>query len=125
MRLYEIALLGPVIVSAICYIVTAALVRAWIGGKESTGAPVGNLPPATFFRPIKRGVPGLREKLEMLVNASSPDDQINLAVDAGDDAGQCSVRCPQRIGLSLGESSEDSARCSESDSEICRAVQRD
>jgi ceramide glucosyltransferase len=38
--------------------------------------------PITFFRPVKRGVPQLREKLEMLVRASLPGDQILLGADA-------------------------------------------
>lgn len=40
-------------------------------------------PPVTFFRPLKRGVPRLREKLQMLLLASRVDDQILFGVDAG------------------------------------------
>lgn len=37
--------------------------------------------PVTFFRPLKRGVPRLREKLEMLLQASSDGDQVLFGVD--------------------------------------------
>jgi ceramide glucosyltransferase len=37
--------------------------------------------PVTFFRPLKRGVPRLREKLETLLQASSDGDQVLFGVD--------------------------------------------
>lgn len=39
--------------------------------------------PVTFFRPLKRGVPRLREKLEMLVQSSMAQDQVLFGVDPG------------------------------------------
>jgi ceramide glucosyltransferase len=41
------------------------------------------LEPVTFFRPLKRGVPRLREKLEMLLAESQAEDQVLFGVDAG------------------------------------------
>lgn len=40
------------------------------------------LPPVTLLRPLKSGVPALREKLDLLVAAMRPDDQLVLGVDA-------------------------------------------
>ena len=67
--------------SAIYDIVADAALRCWMN------EPVQNsgrtIEPVTFFRPLKPGVPRLREKLEMLLQASLAEDQILFGVEAG------------------------------------------
>ena len=80
---------GPVwllvvpVASVIYDLVSAAALRRWVKEpvslRESSGEPI------TFFRPLKRDVPRLREKLETLLQASRPSDQILFGVDAGSD----------------------------------------
>lgn len=68
-------------VTSVLYdVVSSAALHGWMNepapASESPGEPV------TFFRPLKRGVPRLREKLEMLLRASRAGDQIVFGVDA-------------------------------------------
>jgi ceramide glucosyltransferase len=62
---------------------TAALWR-WV--RESAAKSERPPEPVTFFRPLKRGVPELREKVDMLLRASRMEDQILFGVDAGSEA---------------------------------------
>jgi ceramide glucosyltransferase len=57
----------------------AFALRHWLG--EAAPHFEGPLEPVSYFRPVKRGVPGLRDKLEMLVASTLPADQIILGVD--------------------------------------------
>jgi len=41
------------------------------------------LPPVTFFRPLKSGVPDLAAKLGALVRSARPGDQVLIGVEAG------------------------------------------
>lgn len=70
----------------------------WLGARLQP--PVAPVPPVTFLRPLKRGVPELREKLESLVLATGERDQIVIGVDAGSDeaalAGEVRARFPGR-----------------------------
>lgn len=57
-------------------------------GYREMGAPSARddaLPPVTLLRPLKAGVPALRDKLDALVAALRPGDQLVLGVDAGAD----------------------------------------
>ena len=56
---------------------------AALDGRDGCRNSMGNWSRSTFFRPLKRGVPDLRGKLETLVATSLPEDQIILGVDAG------------------------------------------
>jgi len=59
--------------------VAEAALRRWL---DEPPAPFPEAPePITFFRPLKGGVPRLREKLDVLAAASLPGDQIILGVD--------------------------------------------
>jgi len=67
--------------STIYDIVADAALRSWMNEPVRTsGRP---LEPVTFFRPLKPGVPRLREKLEMLLQASRAEDQILFGIDSG------------------------------------------
>jgi ceramide glucosyltransferase len=57
--------------------------------RGQTDVPGEHLPPATLFRPIKRGVPRLRDKVDRLIAAAKPGDQVLLAVECEEDAAVC------------------------------------
>jgi ceramide glucosyltransferase len=69
------------VTSVIYDAVSAAALRRWM--KEPVLSSESPDEPVTFFRPLKRNVPFLREKLETLFLASRSVDQILLGVDAG------------------------------------------
>ncbi len=64
-----------------------ALMLLWFWRREVPAvAPAGDeLPPITLLRPLKTGVPALREKIEALVGAMRPGDQLVLGADEGSD----------------------------------------
>ncbi len=73
-------------------------VRRWMKESalpETAGAAV---PPVTLLRPLKAGVPALREKLDALVKAMRPGDQLVLGVDEG--AAEISVCAELRAAFS-------------------------
>ena len=76
--------------ASIFYALLALLhVQEWMKDTppEMADAP---LPPVTLLRPLKGGVPALREKLEALVGAMRPGDQLMLGVDEGaEETGAC------------------------------------
>src|SRR5438270_11670140 len=88
MRIVDLILLVAIGTAALYHGVATALLRRWIGEGRDV-RPLANRPPATFFRPIKRGVPNLRDKLESLINASAAGDQIIFGVDENDDLKIC------------------------------------
>ena len=63
----------------------ARSVRRWLAERPPRAVPDTELPPLTLLRPLKAGVPALREKLEALVQAMRPGDQLVLGVDEGAD----------------------------------------
>ena len=73
---------------------------AWLGEAARLQPPDGPVPPLTFFRPLKRGVPDLRGKLESLVLATGAQDRIVIGADAGSEeaalAGEVRARFPDR-----------------------------
>lgn len=62
-----------------------ALIFLWLWRREASPrvSADGELSPVTLLRPLKSGVPALREKLDALVAAMRPGDQLVLGVDAG------------------------------------------
>jgi ceramide glucosyltransferase len=64
-------------------LVADAALHRWMSEPGiGTGAPLTG-EPITFFRPLKPGVPRLREKLDALLSASRAEDQILFGVDPG------------------------------------------
>ena len=57
--------------------------RAWLAESAPSESAAPDLPPLTMLRPLKAGVPALREKLEALVAALRPGDQLVLGADDG------------------------------------------
>src|SRR4051812_31624804 len=75
---WHTALLVVPLASIIFDVVSDGALGQWMNEPVTPSPPM--LEPVTFFRPLKRGVPRLREKLEMLLEASLPADQILLGV---------------------------------------------
>ena len=94
-----ITLFAGLAVLALPYCVLgSAYLDCWLAERsQPTDAPV---PPLTFLRPLKRGVPALREKLESLVLATGAQDQIVIGVDDGSEeavlADEVRARFPER-----------------------------
>jgi hypothetical protein len=78
-------LLGVCVAGAIYFIAGAEIVRRWIAELPLRDVADAELPPVTILRPIKPGVPHLRAKLEGLIRAMRPGDQVVLGVDADSD----------------------------------------
>ena len=57
--------------------------RAWLAESAPPESATPDLPPLTLLRPLKAGVPALREKLDALVAALRPGDQLVLGADDG------------------------------------------
>ena len=68
---------------------TAFLLHRRQAGRHTVAHNDEPLPPISFFRPIKRGVPRLKEFVEMLIQAASPGDQVILGVDSEEDFETC------------------------------------
>lgn len=74
--------------SALYWAIAWRDVRHWLREPGSQGST--REMPITFFCPLKPGAPALREKLELLVGALDPGDQLLLGVDAGSpEAARC------------------------------------
>ena len=70
--------------ASILYALLALLyTRQWLDEPAPPVVTIAALPPVTLLRPLKAGVPALREKLELLVKAMRPDDQLLLGADEG------------------------------------------
>lgn len=70
---------------------TAFLLHRRQAGRHSVANGEKPPPPVSFFRPIKRGVPRLREFVEMLIQTALPGDQVILGVDSDEDYETCTV----------------------------------
>lgn len=79
--LWHLAFLAIPLTSIVYDVVADRALAQWMS--EPVRESGGPLEPVTFFRPLKRGVPQLREKLETLLQASEVQDQILLGVDPG------------------------------------------
>ncbi|MDQ3625424.1 MAG: glycosyltransferase [Verrucomicrobiota bacterium] len=81
-------LLAPVVITAGYALLAHRALESWLGERAETlpNQPAG--PPITFFRPLKRGVPALRETLAQLVAALRTNDQLILGVDPGSEEEQ-------------------------------------
>ena len=80
-----------------------AMLLLWFWRREATARAVAaaELPPIALLRPLKMGVPSLREKLEVLVGAMRPGDQLVLGAD--EDSDEMSVCLALRAAFSERE----------------------
>ena len=81
--------------ASIFYALLALLyTRQWLDEPAPPVVADAALPPVTLLRPLKAGVPALREKLELLVKAMRPDDQLVLGADeGGEEMRACAELC--------------------------------
>lgn len=86
MNLAEMAagvLLGvPAVVSIGYYLASPWLLRRWLREPRHEIDATTSLPPVSFFRPIKTGVPELRAILEQAAAAMLTEDQLLIGVEA-------------------------------------------
>jgi ceramide glucosyltransferase len=84
------ALLPWIIGSVIFPVLGLLALRSWRRDGVTRPPFTGKLPPVTLLRPLKAGVPALREKLARLAGAMRPGDQLLLGVEAGTDEARVS-----------------------------------
>ena len=86
MSAIDVLLAGPLAAMTVGGVVFAGLgaacARLWLG-EQPPEVDARKLPPLTLLRPVKPGVPSLREKLETLAQAMRPGDQLVLGADEG------------------------------------------
>ncbi len=75
-------MLLPVVSSLIYWALSFRLLARW--RREAAPLP-SELPPATFFRPVKRDLPGLEEKAAALLASARPGDTVLFGVGTADD----------------------------------------
>ncbi len=97
--IFTALLVAPALTSVVYFLLSARWLRRWTMEPEARGEE-GELPPATFFRPLKAGVPNLAAKLETLARAMRADDQLLLGVEPGTPAavvaGEVRAAFPER-----------------------------
>src|SRR6188768_4033305 len=91
-QVLSLLLAVPVVFSIVYFMLSWVLLERWIGEGEREDRGNAPLPPVTFFRPIKAGVPDLFTKLTTLVEAMQPDDQLLLGVEPGSAEGETAER---------------------------------
>jgi len=82
-RAIEWLLAVPGLVSILYYGVAGKLLDRWRSRPAAGDGDEASWPPVTFFRPLKSGVPDLAAKLDALVQAARPGDQVLIGVEAG------------------------------------------
>ena len=110
-----IAAAGVGIFSAAFYLVTSFLLRRWLGEKPAVASQVPNgdthesaptaqrlpNPPLTFFRPIKKGEPGLRKNLPVFLDALESGDQVIFCATAAKELRLCQDLAAGHPGLDI------------------------
>ena len=88
-----LALLVLLGLASIFYALLALLhARRWLDEPAPPAVTEAVLPPLTLLRPLKAGVPALRAKLDALVEAMRPGDQLVLGVDeSAEEMGVCAA----------------------------------
>ena len=112
-----IAVAGIGIFSGAFYLGTSFLLRRWLGGtttvashlsdgEKHKSAPTEQRPPnchgpVTFFRPIKKGEPGLRKNLEVFLAAICSGDQVIFSATAPEELRLCEDLAAGHPGLDI------------------------
>jgi len=73
----------PAVTSAIYFWIAQDRLRRWLDEAVAAVGSEVELPPVTFFRPLKAGVPHLSAKLVALARAMRPGDQFIIGAEAG------------------------------------------
>jgi len=82
-RAIEWLLAVPGLTSILYYGVAGKLLDRWRSEPVAGAGDEAGLPPVTFFRPLKSGVPDLAAKLGALVRSARLGDQVLIGVEAG------------------------------------------
>lgn len=112
-----IALAGIGIFSGAFYLLTSFLLRRWLRGTSAVTSPLPNEEtressltaqrppappePATFFRPIKSGEPGLRKNLTLFLSAIETGDQVIFCTTASEDLRLCEALAAEHPDLDI------------------------
>ena len=94
MALFQIGLIAICLASLLHALLAAVYVRDW----QTEKLPDAELPPITLLRPIKAGVPALREKLAELARAMRAGDR--LVLGANDESPEAGIADSVRAELS-------------------------
>jgi ceramide glucosyltransferase len=79
-----VCILGAMCAASIIYwFIALHDLTLWMGSSAANSHGSGDFTAVTFLRPIKAGVPALREKLEALLAAAHSGDQVLFGVDEG------------------------------------------
>jgi ceramide glucosyltransferase len=81
MTVLTVVLALPALTSIVYWLLSGVWLRRWLA--EPVPDAAGDIPPVTFFRPLKSGVPELAAKLELLARALRAGDQLLLGVEPG------------------------------------------
>jgi ceramide glucosyltransferase len=73
----------PALVSILYFPIAGWLLHRWPNKRPSAEGAAVVLPPVTFFRPLKAGVPDLAGKLTNLAQAMCPEDQLVIGAELG------------------------------------------
>lgn len=93
-----VAVVGIGLFSAIFYCVTAILLRRWLR-RDVPDSERTPLPPVTFFRPIKKGEPGLRRNLEIFLEAVEPGDRVIFGATSAEEFQLCKTLAAVHPGV--------------------------
>lgn len=93
------AVAGIGVFSAGFYLVTALLLRRWLGA--ATALPDPPFEPVTFFRPLKSGDPGLLRNLEVFLSAIEPEDQVIFCASGENEFRLCEKLASDRPALEI------------------------
>ena len=84
----------PMLFSLVYWRISAELLRRRFRATAPGATEAGlELPPVTFFRPVKPGVPGLRDKAMRLVTSARPGDRVLFGVGNSEDRLECEAAC--------------------------------
>lgn len=80
----------------VCYwIMTTRLIGRRASSEPTPPRQSDETPPATFLRPVKRGVPGLYDKARRLVFSARSGDRVFFGVDSPEDFALCRAACAE------------------------------
>ncbi len=78
----SLLLVIPAAVSVVYFMVADRLLERWVRDRPNVANTGVDLPPVTYFRPLKSGVPDLFDKLSSLAGAMKTGDQLLIGVEA-------------------------------------------
>ena len=85
-KFLRVAAVGTGLFSIVYCVLAAGLLRRWFAASARADA---RLDPATFFRPLKSGEPGLARNLEIFLEAIEPDDRVLFGVHSPEQRELC------------------------------------